>query len=135
MIMADKIKVFTKRPGMPPRSVAVTNSLANLQNYVGGYIETVTVARDLVIICNEEGRLKGLPYNCTIGGCALCGDIIFAGVKGDEFADVPLTMAEFKAMFPQLWPSAVRDNAEHCVCCDAVIPEGRQICPICESGG
>ena len=103
MIMADKIKVFTKRPGMPPRSVNVTNSLTNLQNYVSGCIETVPIATDLVIICNEEGRLKRLPYNCTVCGLALCGDIIFAGVKDDEFADVPLTMAEFKAAFPDLW--------------------------------
>lgn len=25
------------------------------------------------------------------------------------------------------------DNAEHCVCCGAVIPEGRQTCPNCEA--
>ncbi|PKM63308.1 MAG: hypothetical protein CVU97_01010 [Firmicutes bacterium HGW-Firmicutes-21] len=25
------------------------------------------------------------------------------------------------------------DNAEHCVCCGAIVPEGREICPICES--
>lgn len=25
-------------------------------------------------------------------------------------------------------------NAEHCVCCGDVIPEGRQVCPICENG-
>ncbi len=25
-------------------------------------------------------------------------------------------------------------NAEHCVCCGAIIPEGRQICPNCERG-
>ena len=24
-------------------------------------------------------------------------------------------------------------NAERCVCCGAVIPEGRQVCPICET--
>lgn len=23
------------------------------------------------------------------------------------------------------------DNAEHCVCCGAVIPEGRQVCIVC----
>ena len=23
-------------------------------------------------------------------------------------------------------------NAEHCVCCGRIIPEGRQICPICQ---
>ena len=27
--------------------------------------------------------------------------------------------------------SSVYDNAEHCVCCGAVIPEGRQVCVIC----
>ena len=26
----------------------------------------------------------------------------------------------------------VESNAEHCVCCGATIPEGRQICPQCE---
>lgn len=25
-------------------------------------------------------------------------------------------------------------NAEHCVCCGAIIPEGRQVCPDCEKG-
>lgn len=24
------------------------------------------------------------------------------------------------------------DNAEHCICCGEVIPEGRQVCPYCE---
>lgn len=26
----------------------------------------------------------------------------------------------------------VESNAEHCVCCGATIPEGKQICPKCE---
>ena len=25
------------------------------------------------------------------------------------------------------------DNAEHCICCGAVIPEGREVCPTCEA--
>lgn len=24
------------------------------------------------------------------------------------------------------------NNAEHCICCGEVIPEGRQVCPKCE---
>lgn len=134
MIMADKIKVFTKRPGMPPRSVWMVNSLRNLQNHVGGYIETFTLAEDMTIICNEEGRIRGLPYNCGIAGVDFFGDIIFAGIRDDEFADVPLTMAEFKALFRDLWEDSIRENAEHCICCDEIIPEGRQVCPACERG-
>ena len=101
--MADKIKVFTKRPDGIPRSVWVTNSLKNLQNAVGGYIEAVTLAAALVVICNEEGRILGLQHNCAMCGVDFCGDIIIAGVRGDEFADVPVDIKELRRMFPQLW--------------------------------
>ena len=30
--------------------------------------------------------------------------------------------------------SGIRENAEHCICCDEIIPEGRQVCPACERG-
>lgn len=26
------------------------------------------------------------------------------------------------------------DDVDRCVCCGAVIPEGRQVCPLCEKG-
>ena len=101
--MADKIRVLSKRPGQPPRSVWMANSLKNFQNAVGGYIEAVTLAKDMAIICNEEGLLKDLPYNCTICGVDFCGDIILVGVKGDEFADLPLEYKDMKSLFPWLW--------------------------------
>lgn len=101
--MADKICVAVKRPGEPPRHVWMSNSLENFQRYVGGYIEAVTVATDLVIICNEEGRLMGLPHNCTVCGVDFVGDIVFVGVKDDEFADLPCDWKDFKMMFGNLW--------------------------------
>ena len=64
---------------------------------MGGYIETVTLAFDLVIICDEEGRLKGKEYNCTVCGVSFVGDIIVAGVQGDEFADLPLDYETMKS--------------------------------------
>ena len=40
----------------------ISNTLSNLQNQVGGYIECVTSADgNFVIICDEEGRLKNPP--------------------------------------------------------------------------
>lgn len=64
------------------------NDLKAFQEAVGGYIETVTVATDLVIICNKEGRLQGLPWNCTVFGVDFVGTIVVAGVKGEEFASL-----------------------------------------------
>lgn len=87
--MKEKISVFVKEPGRLPRLQTVRNTLEALQTVVGGYIETLTLATDLVIVCNEEGRLQGLPYNCELCGAELYGTIILAGVAGEDFADFP----------------------------------------------
>ena len=94
-----KIKVVVKRPGELAYITNISDSLKNLQNTVGGYIETVTIVSDTVIICNEEGRIKNLPYNCNICGVDFVGTIIFAGINGDEFSDIPLSFEEFKELF------------------------------------
>lgn len=60
--MSKKIHVLIKEPGKKPRSVNISHTLENLQKTVGGYIEAVTLTNDFVIICNEEGRLKRLPW-------------------------------------------------------------------------
>jgi len=101
--MAKKISVLIKDPGMKPRHVWISNTLENFQRTVGGYIETVTPGSDWCIICNEEGLIHGLPYNCEICGVNFVGTIIICGVKGDEFADLPVNYATIKKHFPQLW--------------------------------
>lgn len=81
--------MVTKEPGKAPVVEPLfDNDLKAFQKAVGGYIETVTLATDLVIICNEEGRLQGLPHNTTVFGVDFCGTIIAAGVKGEEFASI-----------------------------------------------
>lgn len=84
-----KIKVIIKRPGEKPYTTWISDRLENLQKTVEGYIETVTVCSDLVIICNEEGRIRDLPYNCTILGADFFGTILLAGINGEEFGNVP----------------------------------------------
>ena len=81
--------MVTKEPGKAPVVEPLfDNDLKAFQKAVGGYIKTVTLATDLVIICNEEGRLQGLPHNTTVFGVDFCGTIIAAGVKGEEFASI-----------------------------------------------
>lgn len=38
-------------------------TLEELQDFVGGYIELAYKDEDMLIICNEEGKLHGLPIN------------------------------------------------------------------------
>lgn len=44
------MKAIRKKPGCAPEIIEVDNTLKALQAEVGGYIETVTIARDAVII-------------------------------------------------------------------------------------
>ena len=93
----NRIKVIIRRPDEPIGHVEhIDNTLQELQSIVGGYIETVTITTDLVIICNEEGRLIDMPYNCNLFGHDFYGTLIFAGIDGDEFGDYPGDLNHFK---------------------------------------
>jgi hypothetical protein len=83
------MKAIRKKPGAQPEIIEVDNTLKALQTEVGGYIETVTIASDAVVICNEEGRILGLPDNCRVCGVDFVGTILVVGRNKDEFCDVP----------------------------------------------
>ena len=99
----EKISVIIKEPGRVPRHVNISNTLDNLQKTVGGYIECVTLAEDMAVICDEEGRIKGKPYCCNICGVDFVGPVVIVGVNGDEFCDLPVSYADIKRMMPKLW--------------------------------
>lgn len=64
------------------------NELRPLQQEVGGYLESVTLAEDVCVLCDEEGRLKGKPYNTTVCGVSFVGTVLIVGVAGEELADL-----------------------------------------------
>ena len=104
--MSKKISVMIKEPGKVPRHVAISDSLENLQRTVGGYIETVTICSDAVLIVDEEGRIKGKKWCCNIAGIDLYGTVIMCGVSGEEFVDLPVDWRGLKLMLPKLWEVA-----------------------------
>jgi len=88
------MNVIYKAPGKAPEVIDIPNTLQALQEKVGGYIETVTIATDAAIICNEEGRIMGLPHNCVLRDVDFVGPILIVGIKGPEFTDLPDGAAE-----------------------------------------
>ena len=72
--------------------IVVPNDLHVLQQLVDGYIETVTLATDACVSCNEEGRLKDLEHNCKYCGVDFVGTILIVGIDGDEFTDCPMSV-------------------------------------------
>lgn len=59
------MKIVIVEPGRPGYAAEIEGGLASMQQVVGGYIEAVSVWRDdsALLVCNEEGKLQGLPPN------------------------------------------------------------------------
>lgn len=73
-------------------TVEIENTLEALQKAVGGYIETITLSPECVMIVDEEGRLKGKPENIKATQASsmnIVGDALVCGIDGEEFTDVP----------------------------------------------
>ncbi len=87
------MRVVMKRVNEDWKIGEIENDLKALQNFVGGHIQAVPLASDLCIVCNEDGRLEGLPENCIVYGIPFCGDILLIRTCRDEF----ITMSEFFA--------------------------------------
>ena len=85
----NQILVIVKEPGKAPVVEPLfENTLEAFQEAVGGFIETVTLASDMILICNEEGLWQDLPFNMEVCGCDFYGTILAVGAKGDEFASL-----------------------------------------------
>ena len=88
------IKVFIKHPERLGYTAVIKNELKEMQELVGGYIETVMFTDNLIIVCNEERRLIPLPKNMM----GLHGTFFIVGTEGDEFrslTDEELMACEF----------------------------------------
>lgn len=79
------MRVIFKAPGRKPEEREITGSLGGMQKAVGGYIETLTLpGTGLVIVFDEEGRLKGKNRNIVIAR-AMLDSFMPVGIVGDLF--------------------------------------------------
>jgi len=92
-----KIKVIIKRPDEEYGHVThISARLENLQNTVGGYIETVPVIKGVILICNEDGKLNDLEPNIWLHGDLILGTVIICGMAGENFSDIPISLQQWK---------------------------------------
>lgn len=63
----EKISVILVEPGKYPKQIEIEDTLEAMQSLVGGDIEEYMPYEDEVaIICNEEGKMNGMPLNRAI---------------------------------------------------------------------
>lgn len=88
------IKAVKIEPGKRPAVVNVENTLEAWQKAVGGYIEVLYPFPDSVgLICNEEAKLIGLPFNrglCAGGELydVICGTFYAVGLTEEDFGSL-----------------------------------------------
>ena len=69
-----EISVVLCEPGKQARTATIEASLESYQNIVGGYIEAYYPFEEPVcIVCNEEGRIRGLSPSASILRMSLSG--------------------------------------------------------------
>lgn len=82
------MKILYKKVGEAPTVMDVENELHVLQGLVDGYIETApTPVSRVVIVCDEEGKLKGKRPN-FVNEDLIVGDAFFVGIGRDDFIDL-----------------------------------------------
>lgn len=83
------MKAIIKEVGKEPKVIDIDNTLEALQKAVGGYIEAVSVGNNVIMLCDEEGKLKGKPYNFDMGDDKIVGNVLFTKDGGKEdFTDL-----------------------------------------------
>lgn len=97
------MKVLVINPGENPKIREIGEKLEDMQKVVGGFIEEIMPwDDDVAIICNEEGKVKGLPLNRIIkdengktidiiaGTFFLC----YAPIESESFMSMPENLIE-----------------------------------------
>ena len=85
MSKKEELKIVLKKVGEEPEVINIENTLEAKQKLVDGLIEVIRIAEDILLICNEEGKLLNMPpnlifdYDYIAGNCFFIGDDYLKG--------------------------------------------------------
>lgn len=86
------MRIVVKKVGETPEVRMIENDLEACKEIVGGYIECFALTNNplnklynVLCVCNEEGKLIGLPGNFYFNRDMICGDVFFCAVNGEDF--------------------------------------------------
>ena len=105
----NTLSVLKIAPGQHPQQVEIDNDLKALQEAVGGTIAAVYPFADPVaIICNDDGKLMGLPLNRALRDengqmyDAVAGTFLVVGLGEEDFASLTPELAQkYEQLFHQ----------------------------------
>ena len=87
------MKVLIVEPEKAPYAAEIPTGLESLQKQVGGLIQALYLS-DVALICNDEGKLIGLPWNRPLfdedGNLydIIAGTFLVVGLTEDDFGSL-----------------------------------------------
>ena len=99
----QKIKVLALLPMELPKEIELDNTLEAMQNFVGGLIECITLSdtgSEVTLVCNDEGKLMGLPLNRALFDDdghvydIVSGNFLIVGLGEEDFTDLSPDLME-----------------------------------------
>lgn len=54
----ETLKIVLKKPNEEPEVIDIKNTLEAKQELIGGLIELVYLDKDLILVCNEERKIR-----------------------------------------------------------------------------
>lgn len=110
--MNDNLTVLYVEPKKLPKQITIKNTLEEKQKLVGGLIEYTNLIDDnsVLLICNEEGKILGLPYNRDIGHDIIVGPFILVGNDQRLGEDISLTEEQIKKYTNAFNEKSIKDT-------------------------
>lgn len=110
------MKVLKLEPLTAPYIKEIDSGLEALQKEVGGTIQVVYPFPDEVgIICNDEGKINGLPINRPLRDengeiyDIICGDFLVVGLDNENDTFKSLSKSQLKK-FEKIFRTCIIDN-------------------------
>lgn len=109
---SKKLKIIYKEVGKDPVVLEIEDTLEAKQKLVGGLIEVVPYKDDLLLICNEEGKITNLKpnlqfdYDYIAGNCFIIGDDYensgFKSIEENQIEDIKKDLEERTIILEEL---------------------------------
>ncbi|MBP2033384.1 hypothetical protein J2Z42_002087 [Clostridium algifaecis] len=77
------MRVLIVQPQVRPYVAEIEEGLKPMQEIVGGSIEMVDLDENTNLVCNEEGKIRGLEGNRRIGRDIIAGTFFLCGFNED----------------------------------------------------
>lgn len=97
------MRILIVEPEKAPKEYELVDGLKEMQRIVGGYIQAIyPFPEEVALICNDEGKLQGLPLNRGLRDergelyDIICGTFFLCGAPSDRENFTSLTPVQLE---------------------------------------